>query len=251
MASVLAQIERSGSPPDHQPRGLQGSCHVGQLEGNRLLLGNRPTEGPPLQRVIARRVECPRGGTNGARRYVDAPAIQARHRVAKTLAIGTKPVRGRNPDVPEMHQRSGLVAPAHLLFLGSEGKSVRVSRYQQAGDSARSCIARPAHDRVDVHGARTRYEGLGAVQAIAGISFRLGTSAQRSSIRPGFWLCETVGGDPLHARETRQPDGTHAIVSESIHHPGNHVVDAEKRSERNVRSGEFLERQRGLQPAKS
>ena len=69
-----------------------------------------------------------------------------------------------------MYQRSGLVAPAHLLFLESEGESVRVSRHQQAGDSARSCLARPAHDGVDVHGARTRYEGLGAVQTIAGIS---------------------------------------------------------------------------------
>src|SRR5258706_11383456 len=92
----LSRIAQARRVPDHLSRDLDLGCHVGESEGDRLMLDERLTEGLPLARVPECRIERGSRHAHTLRSDADAAGLEVGERDPVAFALATKQICGGN-----------------------------------------------------------------------------------------------------------------------------------------------------------
>jgi hypothetical protein len=146
----IAAIKARRTAPHHQPRCVELGRHIGELELQRLKIGERPAELTAFEQMVARRFEASSGAAERAGRDVEAPAVEPHHRDLKAVAFGAEPIGDRHTAILEDHHRRRLGVPAELFLLLAERQARRTLLDDEAGDPVWPCPAGPHHRHVDV-----------------------------------------------------------------------------------------------------
>ncbi|KAG0763568.1 hypothetical protein G6F22_018401 [Rhizopus arrhizus] len=119
--------------------------HVGQLELQRLELGQPAIELPALVHIAAGGVQRALRRAHRARADVDAATVQALHGDLEALALLAQQIAGRHADVFERDGARGLAVPAHLLFLAAVADARRIGGHRERADAACSLATGARH----------------------------------------------------------------------------------------------------------
>src|SRR5258708_18224468 len=104
---------------EQETRRLYPGRHIGQLELDGLVLGNRLAKGGALLRVLDGVVKCRLGHTYSSRRYVDTPDLQSAHNVFKPLAFAATKQAVRSHTHIIEDKFGGLTTLIAKLFKGT------------------------------------------------------------------------------------------------------------------------------------
>ena len=242
----MAVVEPAGRQPDHLAGGDQLGGHVRQFELQRLEGFQLAAELLALAHVAPAGVERGLRRAQRAGRDIDPPAVQAFHGDRKPLAFLAEPVGGRYANVFESDGARGLAVPAHLGFLAPVADALAVCRHGESADPGRPGLAGTRHHHQQVGIARAGDEALAAVQHI-GIAVALGLRLQRTRVRTGPRLGQTIRGQLFARGQLAAPLVAHVVTAERGHHPGRHVVDADIGRGRRAAGGQRLEDHRAVE----
>jgi hypothetical protein len=134
-------LELSGGV-DQQPGAAEAGGHVGDLEGNGLLLADGTAELDALLGVFHRRVKGSLGDAQSLGRDADAPAVQSGHGDLEALALLAQEIFLRDLHVVEDELAGGGGTDAHLVVVVAEGEALPALFENEGGDAAsRRCRA--------------------------------------------------------------------------------------------------------------
>ena len=228
--------------------GLQLGFHVGQLELQRLEIGNGFPEGLAFCRVLQRLVERELRGPQCTCGDVQPASVEARHGVFEALAFLANQMICRHLAVVKMYERGGLCPPSHLAFVCPVRETIRAFLDHHGRDALRAVIAGAHHGQIEIGKAAAGNERLGAIEFPL-IAIEIGAGAQCGGIRARSRFGQAIGGDPFHRAHGRQPGLALLFGAEGIDHPGTHVVDRNEGGDGGTAIGERLEDQRCVEPA--
>src|SRR6266545_6239983 len=148
---LLPIAAHPGRPPDEEPAGVDARLHVGELEGDRLVLDDRPAELLPFLRVIQRElVGSPRDthglGADGRPRrlerrhrrlYLGALALAGAGEALVEALLAAEKAAAGNAHVVENDLCRVAGADAVLLELLAHAQARRARRHDERGVSAR------------------------------------------------------------------------------------------------------------------
>src|SRR6185312_8562319 len=131
----LPGIERRSRAPHHEARRLELRRHIGELELQRLELGELAAELPALADMAERRLEAGAGAAERAGGDVEPAAIESHHRDLEPVPLGAETARDGDAAIGELDHRRRLAVPAELPLLLAKAEAGRVLLDEDAGDA--------------------------------------------------------------------------------------------------------------------
>ena len=194
-----------GGAPDEESGGVELDSHVGQLEGDGLVGGERPAELDALLRVVERVLEggaadaegeAADHGTGALERGEGAEGAAASAGSRRCARRRAEAVAGGHAAVLEDDVGGPGGADAHLLPDGAHGEAGRALLDGEGAEAAPLlALVLGGEDDVDVGDAAVGDEALGAVENVV-VAVADGGGGDVGDVGAGLRLGEAVGAQP-------------------------------------------------------
>src|SRR4051794_20230024 len=220
-----ARVEQARGAPGEQTRGVDAHRHVGEPEGDGLVLGDRAAELNALLGVVAGVLERGAGeaGRGGGER--DARAVEDLHEAAEALALRPQPPVVGDEAVGEEQLGVDDRALAHLAHRPAERDARVVAMHEERRDAAVAAAALDGReDDVALRDAAVRDPGLLAVEQVAAVD-PLRRRLDRRGVRAGVRLGRRERGHRRRlARQRADPLLLLLLGAEREHRLGEEAV---------------------------
>ena len=236
-----------GGQIEQRARRLEIGRHVSQLELGVLELGNGFAELLALLHIDYRLIKAALRPAQRAGADVQPAAIEPGHGKLEAVTFLAHAVGNRHAGILEHDLRSRRCVPAQLAFGCAERDARRVLFDDKARNALGAAVAGSHHDDVDVIISAAGNELLGAVQHIV-IAFETRGGGQRGRVRSRAGFGQAVPRQEVHRHEARQVARLELGRTETVDHPGGHVVDRDERARRRAAIGHGFHDQRRFQP---
>ena len=241
----LAGIAQGGSPQHHQLGRLQGSGHIGEAEGDRLMLDDRLAESFTFFRVSQSAII---GGTRHADRlrgYADPPAFQIRERNLEPLPFFAEHLLGKQFAVLGGDLAVVRATLAHGVLDTRHPVTGRMGRHNKRGDALLSGVRighRKYYRKVSTLARRDELLGSNEHERVAAVP---GARLDRCSIGARVWLGQAECPQQLPGCQRTQVASLLILVAVVKQGEANQrVVHLECCRDRTVGGGDFRHRQR-------
>ena len=200
---ALAAVPRLRRALREKPRRVDLRGHLGDVELDRLELGDGPAELAPLLRVLHRRLPGAARHPDSERRDRDPPAVEDLHRVDEAASRRAEQVF--SGDAAILHDEGARVRRPHaeLVLLLADANAGVVELDDERGDPVTSGrLVGDGHEHSHLRHRRVRREVLRPVQNPV-VAVPDGRRARPAGVRAGLGLGQAPRGQPLAARELR------------------------------------------------